>query len=655
MNLNSHNPLNDSEEDILLSFPIQSQFYSNPYDVYPLLNFNTNANQFYLSSEAKEKLRSLKGECYIISVSGNPQIGKSSLLSLLVCLLKNYDADDSNAIEKIHFPQIYQIGDGDNSTTQWTDMCCISKNGKNFIFLDIEGDNDPSRKSIGVWIYTNLIQTALSVSHVHIYNYTKIPHETFFNYIDSIHKVVKQNKLHSDFETKHIFLRRDHSVRCGKTPSDDLEKMKKSFDGARLTNEGLDYSLNLITSPPQHIKERTDSSSCITFGGSLCENCQKDLFTTILLEIQNELKSHFQKVMPFKSGQDIIETLEKILNINAQDLPFFLDEGHIEKIRSDRLKKDRLRIQKGLLSVKQLQMERSLSREIQKIMGDHPKLAKTNISDHFLETQGNLFLRISQMEFLIPEITKFMKAFLFDENASILNEREKKILLKTYVFNFKKVAEDIIDSFQSFDALMDLICTDLEEFKQVTQTNFKAYMSASRDYKTKLAASFASFSVSAVAGIVGRDALLGLTAIAGTGGVVAIGLSIISFIQLKQKWDNIKREHDEVLDATRIPGISDEKEAQQALQKIDVFVTNLITSLRQNRETLREICLEKEELNEMLEKKIREALDNKMKGESLSADSQLEFLNIIKTASNNIEKFKQSLSNDDSEEFSFGL
>jgi len=80
-------------------------------------------------------------------------------------------------------------------------MFWVSVRGKNIIFLDIEGDNDPKRKGTRVWLYTNLIQTAISMSHAHIYNYKGIPQETFLNYFESIHKIVQQKEIHPKFQT----------------------------------------------------------------------------------------------------------------------------------------------------------------------------------------------------------------------------------------------------------------------------------------------------------------------------------------------------------------------------------------------------------------------------------------------------------------------
>jgi len=67
------------------------------------------------------------------------------------------------------------VGDGKRSTTEGIDMYCLSYEDKNVMIMDIEGDNDPNRKDMGVWMYTNFITTAVAISHLHMYNYTGLP------------------------------------------------------------------------------------------------------------------------------------------------------------------------------------------------------------------------------------------------------------------------------------------------------------------------------------------------------------------------------------------------------------------------------------------------------------------------------------------------
>jgi len=164
---------------------------------------------------------------------------------------------------------------GKKSTTEGIDMFWVTVRGKNYIFLDIEGDNDPKRKETGVWFYTNLIQTALGVSHIHIYNYNGVPQETFLKYFKSIHTIINQTKLHQEFQTKLLFLKRDHEMQDDQSFPQELEEIRSSFDHKRFAGQGLDYSIHFLPRPPKHVTKR--NSSCLISTGVLCESCEKKI------------------------------------------------------------------------------------------------------------------------------------------------------------------------------------------------------------------------------------------------------------------------------------------------------------------------------------------------------------------------------------------
>jgi len=609
-----------------------------------LLVLNVKDNHFHLSQSAKEHLATLEGECYIISVSGNPLVGKSSLLNLLLSFFTYYNNDVFQASQgKIPYQDIYTVGDGKKSTTEGIDMYCISTTGKNFIFLDVEGDNDPNRKDTGVWIYTNLIQAAVGVSHIHIYNYNGLPQETFFNYFDSIQKIVKQNKLHSDFETKHVFLKRNHVITTQEELFEELEEYKLYFE-ERLTRDSLDYSVYLLTNPPQHIIKRKAATSCITATGFLCDNCQGDIFTSILLGIFNELNEHFNKVKPFENGLHFITALEQIVHINARELPFFLDGGHISKIRSNRFRKEQLRIQAGLLEVEQFQMEKSLSKQIQKLMSDHPNLAQVELFENFDKTLTSLTIKISQMTFIMPELSKFVEEYLFDDSASILDVKEKDTLYETYVIHFDRLTKEIISALREYEQIIDAICANLLEIKEDIKVNLKEYMSAAFDAKARSAAVATNFVASGLIGFVAREAAVKVVAgVLVGGGAIGAALTVYTFIQAKKKWDEAKKKNEEALNTRKITGVNNVKEAEEEMKKVEEFVTGLIEDLQNNNKTLKDVCAEEESRNFKLVDKIKDVMDDKINGMNLKLDSRVKLIQGMKVAQNNLERFKQSL------------
>mmetsp|Transcript_29848 Transcript_29848/g.27333 ORF Transcript_29848/g.27333 Transcript_29848/m.27333 type:complete len:94 (+) Transcript_29848:89-370(+) len=53
-------------------------------DTASLLDFNPKEKFFYLSSTAKDILSKIKNEIHVVSVSGSPLVGKSTLLNLII-------------------------------------------------------------------------------------------------------------------------------------------------------------------------------------------------------------------------------------------------------------------------------------------------------------------------------------------------------------------------------------------------------------------------------------------------------------------------------------------------------------------------------------------------------------------------------------------
>lgn len=109
-------------------------------------------------------------------------------------------------------------------------MYCINLSDKNILIMDIEGDNDPNRKDMGVWMYTNFITTAVALSHAHLYNYTGLPQQSFMDYFRSINKLTKGNKFHADFNTVFCYLKKNHPVYDEDDLEEDLDEISEYFE-----------------------------------------------------------------------------------------------------------------------------------------------------------------------------------------------------------------------------------------------------------------------------------------------------------------------------------------------------------------------------------------------------------------------------------------
>jgi len=615
---------------------------------------NLQEKRFDLSLKAKNYLSSLKGECYIISVSGNPLVGKSSLLNLLLSLFTHSNTDAFRASDgKIPWKEIYRIGNGKKATTEEIDMFCISVEDKNYIFFDIEGDNDPGRRGKGVWIYTNLIQTALGASHIHIYNYNGIPQDTFLSYFESINQIVKQNQLHPEFKTKHVFLKRNHLIPSDSNSFQELEEIKSAFREAsdefsdeslheRLIQGDLDYSSHFLTVPPEHMTDRKALSSCLNSTGFLCESCQGNEFTIILLRIYKDLSGHLNKVTPFKSGKEFLQLLEQIVEINAKQIPFFLDQGYISKIRSERLKKEQIRIQSGLLKAEQLQNEKAISKDVHKIMTDHPNIAQTELIEKFTKTQANLSTKISQIEYIFPELKNFVEAFILDKNATILNEKEKNFLLDIYVYHFSRLTKEILDSFQLYEEAIQAVCTSLEEVRRGIKSGLKEYQDAVFCTKLGSFASIMAFLAARHSASAGRE-FAGFTSLLRAEGIVGTGLTAMSLMLAKLGWNKMKNKNEEYLNPKKIAGIDKENEDENEMQKIEEFATKVFENFQQRIHALRKFYLRKENRNFLLVQRIEEEMDNKIKGVNLSPESRLNLLEVLEAAQNNVARFKEFL------------
>jgi len=581
-----------------------------------VLNLELGRERFHLSRGAKNYLESLQGKCYVISVSGSPMLGKSTLLNLLLSLF------DWDALQgEISYQDIYQIGDKIESTTEGIDMYCLTKNGKNFIFLDIEGDNDPDRGETGTWIHTNLIQTAAGISHVHLYNYLNTPQHNFLKYFETITRVVRQNDIHEDFETKFTFLRRDFSdetllAQALENSSNKIEKVLKP--------NSIDYSLHFLPEPPQHVTKKKSQTSCIALTGGLCQDCQGHLFTSGVLGIRDELKRRMSQVTPFQNGHHFCRALEQLLEINRREIPFFLDRGCISEIRLKRIEKEQIRISAGLAKVGRYQVQYSLYEEVLRIMNDHPRLTNSQNSENsnesgklasiqlnlneigslansqqsensnevmtlannqlikdFSETGKDLEIKVSQLEYMVGELSRFIDQYLLDEKASILNETEKKALWEAYVGHFDRILKEVLALFKNYSGMIDLVCENLLNIQMHTIANLKEYLAAASETRNRTMTIGVELLSSGLLGFLGREvAGRAIAALFVGGGVVGGVVTAFFFFQAWQRLREAMRKNEETLNLKKIDGIKDVKDAKEEMKKMEEFVTGLINNLK---------------------------------------------------------------------------
>jgi len=589
-------------------------------------------------------LRELTGECFVISVSGSPLVGKSSLLNLLLSL---FNTDALRASQKsIPFKEIYKIGDGNNSTTEIIDMFCLPIEGKNYIFLDVEGDNDPKRKDKGDGIFANIIQTAVSVSHAHIYNYKGLAQMNFLNCFKSINRTVNHKKIHPDFQTKYFFLKRDHEASSPQNHAQELDEIKSPFKNLNLENEGLDYSISFLPTPPKHIKNIKSRESCLNSPDFLCETCQKKLFTTKLFDIHNELDKHLKKVVPFQNGEEFVKTLELIMEINAQELELSTKKGYISDTRSQKWMEENLRIKEGLLEADTIKTPRILWEEIEKmIQGSLNLQDKMNDHKKYTNVSATLAIRISRMKFILPELIKFVECQILND-LSLIWEEEEKILWNIFISPFRQLSKQILVGYEFFIKFFDSLDTKIKEKSENLRENLEELVKTTGDVKCKSIFSVIS-SLGAVGGIgagvaIGKGALVTLAIPVGAGvGIAGVLITALSFKSLKQAKKVCDGSKKELVKKTEID-LKNNETFEETLQRFERTIEESLLNLKRYQEDLEKISSNTKKNFELIYK-IEEAMKKKIKGVNLSETEKLKLRQAMKAAQENVGELENGL------------
>eukprot|EP00330_Aristerostoma_sp_ATCC50986_P004762 CAMPEP_0114586044 /NCGR_PEP_ID=MMETSP0125-20121206/9390_1 /TAXON_ID=485358 ORGANISM="Aristerostoma sp., Strain ATCC 50986" /NCGR_SAMPLE_ID=MMETSP0125 /ASSEMBLY_ACC=CAM_ASM_000245 /LENGTH=71 /DNA_ID=CAMNT_0001781333 /DNA_START=971 /DNA_END=1186 /DNA_ORIENTATION=- len=64
----------------------------------------------------------------------------------------------------------------------------------------------------------------------------------------------------------------------------------------------------------------------------------------------------------YENGAAVVDTIHKILEVNKQELPFTVDNGHLAKIRMKKLQRQKDRIDKELLEAKIPGLDKKLTK-----------------------------------------------------------------------------------------------------------------------------------------------------------------------------------------------------------------------------------------------------------------------------------------------------
>jgi hypothetical protein len=313
-------------------------------------------------------------------------------------------------------------------------------------------------------------------------------------------------------------------------------------------------------------------------------------------------------------------------------------------MRMTKFKKEELRVKQGLLEVEQFQSEKTFSKFIQQLIHDHPNLTKEEIFGNFDRTLNKVVTKISQMKYLIPELSRFVEECLMDDAFSILDQPEKETLLAAYVQPFDRLTQEILTSLKEYEKITDIIIERLKEIKEDIKVNLKEYMSASFDAKARSAAIATNFIASGVIGFVAREAAVRVLAGFLVGGGVVSGVLIaVTFVQAKRKWDQAKKKNEESLNTKKIAGINNAEEAENEMERVEEFIGHIVSDLEANNKTLKEICQEEKSRNFQLINKIEDVMEKKVKGKKFQIDDRVKLIQYMKVAQNNLERFKQSI------------
>jgi len=620
--------------------------YSDIPEKNALLSLNLNEKCMSITKVTDKFLSSLEGKCYVISVSGGTISGKSSLLNLVLSILSEHiEGGVLGGTEAVLYTNIFQVGDGKRRTTDGLDFFCLRSGDQNILFLDVEGDNDPVRKDMGTWLYSNLITTALAISHVHLYNYKGTVQQTFLQYFDSIGKLITQSKLHTDFFPQICFVKRDHSGDDEAELLVDQEEVASVLKEDFKNESNLQYTVNLLPIPPNDLINKRLKTSCIHTRGEICKNCQEDLFVRSLVDFSLNLFQNLQKMPAYENGQELLHLIKKVLDVNKKNLPFVADTGFIAKIRASKLNQERLRINEGMLKAQGYTLDVDFCRQIKKLVTEQSGIIEREIVDNYEKVVQNLLMKLSQTDYLLHELSTFLEESLTDNSFSVLSNEEKLLLLEVYVYPFQNTMSETLEAFKEYQKLLAYIVEKFTPIKDDIEKNVKEYVLGKSDFQALSVAASSNFFVSFVISNLAREVFFKVFAgcLVGSGGVIAL-VSIICFVKLTKKFNQKKQESDRLVNLNSVPNLRNSAEQEEELRKIVQYFNNVIKDIGANNALLAEILEEgKVPAEKTLIEKIEQALEKKNQGQSLTQNDIDELKINFQNVNSKIYKLKENI------------
>ena len=204
----------------------------------------------------------------------------------------------------------------------------------------------------------------------------------------------------------------------------------------------------------------------------------------------------------------LVNVFDKILESNRKEFPFCLDMGHIMKIRLSKFTKEQERIQNSLLDVDQFYSKDTLFKQINDILKEHPDFMHNENFLTFENIATKLIVKISQMEFFIPELSRFIEEGLMDDSYSILDQSEKQILLDTYVEPLNQMTRDVLLMFKEYETVVNTFIANLVDLRENISLNPTEYKEVSAKSKSRSKAVAVDILASGIVGFAVRGVVI---------------------------------------------------------------------------------------------------------------------------------------------------
>jgi hypothetical protein len=542
---------------------VESKPLPPPSKTIPLLNFDPKLKIFATSKPAQDFFNTLKGDTYVLSISGDAAIGKSTFLNCFISIAEyfgKFDTTPNEILSDVPYKPIFKIGEGTESTTQGIDLYHIVIEGnKNLLILDIEGDNDPNRQDFGNWFYVNLITTAISVSHFHNYHFPKVPQNTFVKYIKSSSQLIQNSKSplrEKVQQPSFYFVKRDYNYKTENQKKIDEQKTMETIKNVLGDNILKEDGLFLLKMPTNHILGVDQHESCITNKEVICTDCQKDRYFKTLVNFFFSIKFQMDVLQGYQDGTQFLDELNSILIANAKYFPCTQDSGTIAKFRMLKLTNERDRILQVLNSVKSAIVKQNLASEVQQMIQDYPDLFPKgdNEREMLFSIQNNLnniILCVTRIDLILGEFKKYLKTEVMDKTYSILSFEELSVITQTYTNPLRTNFAELKMNLQDYQKSVAIIFEKAEEVFAVIKDALKLFKESKKTGKATSLLAIPGAAASIVISVAARQAAVRvLGGVVAVTSVIGIAAGIYSIYSAKKDVDKkmaqLKREQQKV-------------------------------------------------------------------------------------------------------------